>query len=166
MQELKYLQHYPELLKQQSLKLLKEETLGDFLKQKYPKAHNLQSNKALYEFASELKKRFLKKSAPLSKVEYSDKISAINALGLHTRISRIQGNKLKAKKEIRIDSRFRKMPLEFLTMIVVHELAHFKELDHNKAFYQLCQYMEPDYHQYELDLRLYLTWLDYHPGFY
>ena len=47
---------------------------------------------------------------------------------------------------------------DFLKMIVVHELAHLKELEHNKAFYQLCQHMEPRYGQLELDLRLYLTW--------
>jgi len=45
-------------------------------------------------------------------------------------------------------------------MIVVHELAHLKEKDHNKAFYQLCQHMLPSYHQIELDLRIYLTQLD------
>ena len=45
-------------------------------------------------------------------------------------------------------------------MIVVHELAHLKESEHNKAFYQLCQHMEPDYHQLEFDLRLWLTWRD------
>ena len=45
-------------------------------------------------------------------------------------------------------------------MIVVHELAHLKEADHNKAFYQLCQHMLPDYHQREFDLRMYLTWRD------
>jgi predicted metal-dependent hydrolase len=39
----------------------------------------------------------------------------------------------------------------------VHELAHLKERDHNKAFYQLCTHMEPDYFQLEFDLRLYLT---------
>jgi len=112
----------------------------------------------------EFKNRYLKKSSPLSKVEFSDKVSAVNALGTHTRVSRVQGSKLKAKKEIRIDSRFRKMPEEFLRMIVVHELAHLKELEHNKPFYQLCEYMEPHYHQYELDLRLYLTWLDHKSG--
>jgi len=47
---------------------------------------------------------------------------------------------------------------EFLRMIVVHELAHLKEMDHNKAFYQLCTYMLADYHQLEFDLRVYLTW--------
>jgi hypothetical protein len=34
------------------------------------------------------------------------------------------------------------VPLEFLRMIVVHELAHLKEKDHNKAFYKLCVYMD------------------------
>ena len=46
-------------------------------------------------------------------------------------------------------------------MIAVHELAHIKEAEHNKAFYQLCLHMEPDYHQLEFDLRLYLTALDH-----
>ena len=43
---------------------------------------------------------------------------------------------------------------------VVHELAHFKESEHNKAFYKLCEYMQPGYHQLEFDLRIYLTWRD------
>ena len=42
--------------------------------------------------------------------------------------------------------------------LVVHELAHLKEMEHNKAFYQLCTHMLPDYHQLEFDLRVYLTW--------
>jgi predicted metal-dependent hydrolase len=70
----------------------------------------------------------------------------------------VQGGKLKAKKEIRVASVFKAAAPEFLNMIVVHELAHLKEYDHNKAFYQLCTYMLPDYHQLELDLRVYLTW--------
>ncbi len=44
-------------------------------------------------------------------------------------------------------------------MIVVHELAHLKEKEHNKAFYQLCCHMEPQYHQLEFDTRLWLTHL-------
>jgi hypothetical protein len=83
-----------------------------------------------------------------------------HALGLHTSISRVQGGKLKAKKEIRIASLFREAAPEFLKMIVVHELAHLKESDHNKAFYRLCEFMQPGYHQIEFDLRLYLTYRD------
>ncbi|MCY1289200.1 UTP pyrophosphatase [compost metagenome] len=43
-------------------------------------------------------------------------------------------------------------------MIVVHELSHLKESDHNKAFYRLCEHMEPHYHQLEFDTRLWLAW--------
>jgi predicted metal-dependent hydrolase len=72
----------------------------------------------------------------------------------------VQGNNLKSKNEIRIGAVFKKCPQELLQMIVVHELAHLKEKDHNKAFYRLCVYMEPDYFQLEFDMRLYLTYLD------
>ena len=40
------------------------------------------------------------------------------------------------------------------------ELAHIKEKEHDKDFYKLCTYMEPQYHQYEFDLRVYLTHMD------
>jgi predicted metal-dependent hydrolase len=72
----------------------------------------------------------------------------------------VQGNKLKAKREIKVATLFKDVPIELLRMIVVHELAHIKEREHDKAFYKLCMYMEPQYHQYELDLRLYLTYQD------
>ena len=92
---------------------------------------------------------------------FDSKIEVVrHALGLHTAASRVQGNKLKAKHEIRVASMFKEVPLEFLRMIAVHELAHVKEKQHDKAFYKLCCYMEPNYHQYEFDLRLYLTLLD------
>lgn len=66
---------------------------------------------------------------------YDSKIHVLkNALGLHTAVSRVQGGKLKAKAEIRVATVFRNAPEPFLRMIVVHELAHLKEKDHNKAF--------------------------------
>jgi hypothetical protein len=49
----------------------------------------------------------------------------------------VQGSKLKSKREIRVANLFREMPPEFLRMIAVHELAHLKEREHHKAFYQL-----------------------------
>lgn len=70
----------------------------------------------------------------------------------------MQGGKLKAKAEIQIAALFKEAPAPFLKMIVVHELAHLRK-HHNKAFYQLCEHMEPGY-QLEFDLRLYLTHLE------
>lgn len=45
-------------------------------------------------------------------------------------------------------------------MIVVHELAHMKQRNHDKAPYQLRLHMEPEYGQLEFDLRVYLTYLE------
>ena len=61
---------------------------------------------------------------------------------------------------IRLNWRLIHFPVETIDYVVVHELAHLREKDHGKAFYQLCTHMEPQYHQYEFDLRLYLTHVD------
>jgi UTP pyrophosphatase len=91
-------------------------------------------------------------------VAYDPKLHIMkNVLGTHSAVSRVQGGRLKAKREIRIATLFKEAPADFLRMIVVHELAHLKEREHDKAFYALCLHMEPDYHQLEFDLRLWLT---------
>jgi len=156
--KLKYLNHYPPSIKTQVVDLIKQDKLSSHLLQKYKKSHSFKNDKALFSYTNDLKNTHMKKVAPLSKVIYDGKINVINnALGTHTFISRVQGGKLKAKNEIRIASMFKNVPQEFLQMIVVHELAHFKEKEHNKAFYKLCEYMQSNYHQVEFDLRLYLT---------
>ncbi len=161
MTPLKYLQAYPAHLQDQVRTLLAEGRLGDYLQQRYPERHEVQSDKALYTYALELKQEHLRTAPNLDKVLYDNRLDLTHrALGLHTAVSRVQGGKLKAKKEIRIASLFKDAAPQFLKMIVVHELAHLKESDHNKAFYKLCEYMQPGYHQLEFDLRIYLTWRD------
>jgi UTP pyrophosphatase len=158
---LKYLSAYSPDLQNQIQTLLDNDTLSNYLVGKYPKPHSINNDKALREFAQEFKNQYLKKSAPLSKVIFDNKIHVINhALGLHTYANRVQGGKIKSKHEIRIAAMFKSVPLEFLQMIVVHELAHLKEKDHNKPFYKLCQHMLPDYFQLEFDLRVYLTQIE------
>ena len=161
MDYLKYINHYPEGVKNQVCELIKKRKLDKYLLDKYPFAHVNKTDKSLFCYVNELKNTYIKKAPPLSKVVYDGKINVIhNALGTHHFVSRVQGSKLKAKNEIRIASMFKNVPLEFLEMIVVHELAHFKEKEHNKTFYKLCEYMQPNYHQVEFDLRLYLTHVD------
>jgi len=158
---LKYLQHYPAALQDKIRQLQSQNHLGDYIAQRYPQHHNVQTDKALYQYSNEIKQAYLRNAPLLDKVHYDNRLSIDHhALGLNTAISRVQGGKLKAKKEIRISSFFKVSPAEFLKMIVVHELAHLKERTHDKAFYQLCQYMEPNYHQLEFDCRVYLTWKD------
>lgn len=156
---LKYLQGYPEQVLTQVEQLINNDKLKSWMDSKYPKMHDIKTEKALYEYTMQIKNRYLKKSSPLSKVIYDPKIHVVNhALGLHTFISRNHGGKLKAKNEIRIASIFKDAPEPLLRMLVVHELAHIKEKDHDKAFYALCCHMEPDYHQLEFDARLFLTY--------
>ena len=158
---LKYLSAYPESLQAQVQQLQSHGKLGEMLLGKYGAAHDVRTDTALYSYVMNLKAEFLRNSEPLSKVAYDNRLQVIaHALGTHTQISRVQGNKLKAKREIRVSSLFKDVPLEFLKMITVHELAHIKEKGHDKAFYKLCLYMEPQYHQFEFDLRVYLTHLE------
>ncbi|MDF7660127.1 M48 family metallopeptidase [Erwiniaceae bacterium L1_54_6] len=153
-----YLQGYPEHILSQVQKLIEQQRLGAFLQQRYPDMHDLVSDKALYDYTQGLKNRYMRSAPPVSKVIWDNKIKVMkHALGLHTAISRVQGGNLKSKAEIRISTFFRLAPEAFLRMIVVHELAHLKEKDHSKAFYQLCCHMEPDYHQLEFDARLWMT---------
>ena len=155
---LSYLAGYPEDTLAQVRQLLAQGTLAERLQRRYPDAHEVRTDGALYEYTSALKSRFMRSAPPLSKVAYDNRLHVVqNALGTHTTVARVQGNKLKAKREIRVAGVFRNAPAAFLKMIVVHELAHLKERDHDKAFYALCEYMEPDYHQLEFDLRLCLT---------
>lgn len=161
METLKYLAGYPEHLQARARELIGEGRLGTLLAGKYRQRHDIRSDGLLYEYVQALKDRHLRKSVPLGKVAYDARLQVMkHALGTHTAISRNHGGRLKASREIRIASVFRDAPAEFLRMIVVHELAHIRQPEHDKAFYQLCTHMEPDYHQLEFDLRLYLTHLE------
>lgn len=158
---LKYLQAYPAQLQDQVRQLIAEGCLGEYLNQRYSGRHDVQSDKALYSYALDLKQQYMRNAPAIDKVLFDNRLDLTHrALGLHTTVSRVQGGKLKANKEIRIAALFKDAAPDFLKMIVVHELAHFKESDHNKAFYKLCEHMLPGYHQIEFDLRVYLTWRD------
>ena len=156
-----YLLGYPPDTIQQVTAMQQSGKLGPWLQKKYPQAHGFRDDRALFAYVQELKQDYLKGAQLISKVQYDNKLQLVqNALGTHTNIARVQGSQLKAKREIRIASLFKDTPLEFLRMIAVHELAHLKERDHDKNFYKLCSYMEPDYHQLEFEVRVYLGYLD------
>ena len=141
--------------------LIAQNRLADILLKKYPLAHRVRTDTALYDYVHELKGAYLRNAGQISLVAFDSTLHVMrHALGMHTSRSRVQGSKLKSKREIRVAAVFKAMPPEFLRMIVVHELAHIKEREHDKAFYQLCRHMDADYHQSEFDLRVYLCYLD------
>jgi predicted metal-dependent hydrolase len=154
---LRYIQGYPDNIVSQVDQLVATGQFAAWFNKRYPVNHQIKSEKALFDYAMSIKNQYMKKGAPISKVIYDGKIHLINnALGLHSFISRSHGGKLKSKNEIRIASVFKEAPEPLLRMLVVHELAHLKEKEHNKSFYSLCCHMEPDYHQLEFDARLFM----------
>lgn len=156
-QQVDYLGGYPEELRDQALRAKRDGVLESRLLARYTSGHSVTTNAALYTYAQDIKREHLRSSPPLAKVRYHDKLSTLHkAFGLHTYAVRVQGANLKAQNEIRIASLFKELPLEFLRMVVVHELSHLRHKEHEKAFYRLCQHMEPNYLRYELDLRLLL----------
>jgi predicted metal-dependent hydrolase len=158
---LKYLLGYSADSLVQVEQLVASNRLGEWLLKKYPDSHGIRTDKALYDYVLELKQSYLRGAEPLAKVSFDSKLHVVqHALGTHTTVSRVQGSRLKSKREIRIAALFKDVPPEFLKMITVHELAHLKERAHDKAFYQLCSYMEPNYQQLEFELRLYLTYIE------
>jgi predicted metal-dependent hydrolase len=158
---LRYLHGYPAETLAQVEKLLQEDRVPDWLLAKYPQAHTVRTDRALFDYVQAIKAEYLRGAEPLNKVAFDAKLHIIkNALGTHTAVSRVQGNKLKAKREIRIATVFKTVPEDFLRMITVHELAHLKERAHDKAFYSLCSHIEPRYHQLEFEVRVYLTHLE------
>jgi UTP pyrophosphatase len=158
---LKYLTHYPEPLQAQVRALIAENRLGEVLHKRYPEPNMVRTDRALQAYVLSLKTQHMKSAVTPAKVIFDNHLQVVkHALGTHTQVSRVQGGKVTAKREIRIASVFIDAPAAFLKMIVVHELAHLKVREHDKAFYQLCHHMSPDYAQLEFDLRVYLTHLD------
>jgi len=161
----KYLSGYPSHVLVRVQGLIDDGRLGASVAERYPERHTVRTDHALYDYAGALKSRFMRSAGPLAKVTYDNRLQIVQqALGTHTTVSRVQGNKLKAKRELRVASVFKDAPAAFLRMIVVHELAHLKEREHDKAFYALCTHMEADYHQLEFDVRLWLTALELEAG--
>jgi UTP pyrophosphatase len=129
-----------------------------------PPAAALLIDRVIYDRVAEPKARHLKSTPPLAKAVYDQRLHAVrNALGTHTTVSRVQGTRLRGKREIRVSCRVKDAPAAFLRTIVVHRLAHLRERENDKndkAFYALCTHMEPDYRQLEFDTRLWLTALE------
>ncbi|MEP7300143.1 MAG: metal-dependent hydrolase, partial [Caldimonas sp.] len=117
---LRYLAGYPPTLLAQVRELIAEGRLAETVARRYPEGHGVKTDRALYDYVGELKARYLRNAAALSKVQYDTSLHvARNALGTLTAVSRVQGNRLKAKREIRVASLFRQAPAPFLKMIVV-----------------------------------------------
>jgi hypothetical protein len=71
MTDLIYLQGYPEHMLVQVRKLIDEQRLSAVLQQRYPAAHDIASDKALYRYVQDLKNDFLRHAPPINKAAIS-----------------------------------------------------------------------------------------------
>lgn len=102
MQELKYLAGYSESLLNKVKNLIHEDKLGEYIKNKYPEAHTIRTDRALYDFTMNIKNRFLQKSQPLGRVIYDSKINAVDhVLGMHYYISKVRDQKLNQSMKLK-----------------------------------------------------------------
>ena len=85
---LKYLQHYPTALQDKIRQLQVQDKLGEYITQRYPQTHLIQTDKALYQYSNEIKQEFLRNAPLLDKINYDNRLSIEHhALGLNTAIS-------------------------------------------------------------------------------
>jgi len=122
-----YLIGYSEEIRSKVRTLISQNRLEEVLLQKYSSSHQIRTDRALYNYVYDLKNNYIRNAPNPAKIIFDNDLCVIqHALGVHKTISRVQGGRLKAKKEIRIASLFKNVPLAFLKMVVVHELAHLK----------------------------------------
>ena len=77
-----YLAGYPIALAEQVQRLIEQGLLTNMLLQKYPHAHAVRSDKALYDYVLEAKGIYLRNAGQLSKVAFDGKLHVIqHALG-------------------------------------------------------------------------------------
>ena len=78
---LRYLQGYPADTLAQVGKLLQEDRVADWLLSKYPLAHTVRTDRALFDYVQAIKAEYLRSAEPLSKVAFDAKLHIIkNAL--------------------------------------------------------------------------------------
>jgi Predicted metal-dependent hydrolase len=77
MNNLTYLQGYPEQLLSQVRTLINEQRLGDVLAKRYPGTHDYATDKALWQYTQDLKNQFLRNAPPINKVMYDNKIHVL-----------------------------------------------------------------------------------------
>lgn len=74
MAALNYLTGYPATVTDQVQRLLDQGKLADVILKKYPVAHDIKTDKALYAYVMGLKNQYLRQSPPISKIVYDDEL--------------------------------------------------------------------------------------------
>jgi predicted metal-dependent hydrolase len=63
-----------------------------------------------------------------------------------------------SKREVRLNWRLVKLPIELVDYVVVHELSHLVELNHSRAFWETVGRAYPDYRRARQELKRIRLW--------
>ena len=66
----RYFNGYPSTIVEQALQLISSNRLQRYLLKKYSEAHDITTDKLLYQYATELKKRYLKNAPPFGRAAF------------------------------------------------------------------------------------------------
>jgi hypothetical protein len=72
--------------------LIEQDQLADRLRQKYPLAHEVRTDKALYDYVLDLKALYLRNTPQLSKVAFDNKLHIIQHTHAHLARARRQAH--------------------------------------------------------------------------
>ena len=98
---LRYLQAYPAHLQAQVRQMIDSDRLGEYLRRRYPDRHDVQSDKALYGYAQDLRQQYLRSAPNLDKVLFDNRLDLTHrALGLNTAVSRVQGGRASCRERV------------------------------------------------------------------
>jgi len=148
-QKVNWLNGYPYEIVSRAKQLVANNELGPYLIKKYPVAHDIRTDRELYNYAVRLQKEFMHSSPPILSVAYRPMVDPDGWAIYYPLI-----------RDIKVSPVFRRAPIEFLRLLLLHELGHIEEEGHDEAFYRLHASMVPDYVQLHLDINLYMLHLD------
>jgi predicted metal-dependent hydrolase len=120
------------------------------------------------ELNKAVKKALSRLFASICHKEIAERVRKLNDLYFKEDIQsvRIKYNKsnwgsCSAKKNINISSRLLFAPKQVQDYVIVHELAHLKELNHSKRFWDIVGRVVPDYKAKEKWLKVNSYWMDF-----
>ncbi len=88
-------------------------------------------------------------------VEHFAPLMNVTPQELKLSAARTQWGSCTARGVVRLNWQLVKMPLHLIDYVVVHELAHLREMNHSPAFWRIVEGACPDYKQCRAELRSY-----------
>ena len=80
-----------------------------------------------------------------TRVEYFAKIMGVTPSNVSINQAKTRFGSCSSKKRLNFSCNVMRYPSEAIDYVIVHELAHIKELNHSKRFWTIVESVMPDY---------------------